>query len=86
MYIVFGSKKNVYKSVPMKGIEVIEKYNYSPKKTSLIGDSHNDYDAALDNKIYFYGYNNTQLLNLGDKYIFIKCVLVALLNSGGGGA
>ena len=28
MYIVFGSKKNVYKSVPMKGIEVIEKYNY----------------------------------------------------------
>jgi phosphoglycolate phosphatase-like HAD superfamily hydrolase len=49
---------------------LIEKYNYSPKKTSLIGDSHNDYDAALDNKIYFYGYNNTQLLNLGDKYIF----------------
>ena len=28
MYIVFGSKKNVYKSVPMKGIEIIEKYNY----------------------------------------------------------
>ena len=28
MYIVFGSKKNVYKSIPMKGIEVIEKYNY----------------------------------------------------------
>ena len=24
MYIVFGSKKNVYKSVPMKGIEIIE--------------------------------------------------------------
>jgi len=22
MYIVFGSKKNVYKSVPMKGIEI----------------------------------------------------------------
>ena len=28
MYIVFGSKKNVYKSVPTKGIEIIEKYNY----------------------------------------------------------
>ena len=28
MYIVFGSKKNVYRSVPMKGIEIIEKYNY----------------------------------------------------------
>lgn len=49
---------------------LIEKYNYSPKKTSLIGDSHNDYYAALENKIHFYGYNNTQLLNLGDKYIF----------------
>ena len=28
MYIIFGSKKNVYKSIPGNGIEIIEKYIY----------------------------------------------------------
>ena len=28
MYIVFGSKKNVYKSIPLEGIETVEKYLY----------------------------------------------------------
>jgi hypothetical protein len=28
MYIVFGSKKNVYKSEPGNGVEIIEKYIY----------------------------------------------------------
>ena len=28
MYIVFGSKDNVYKSIPLDGIETVEKYLY----------------------------------------------------------
>ena len=28
MYIVFGSKENVYKSIPLEGIEIVEKYLY----------------------------------------------------------
>ena len=28
MYIIFGSKKNVYKSIPLDGVEIVEKYNY----------------------------------------------------------
>lgn len=28
MYIVFGSKENVYKSIPLEGIETVEKYLY----------------------------------------------------------
>ena len=28
MYIVFGSKDNVYKSIPLDGIETVEKYIY----------------------------------------------------------
>ena len=27
MYIIFGSKKNVYKSIPLDGVEIVEKYN-----------------------------------------------------------
>ena len=28
MYIIFGSKKNVYKSIPLEGVETVEKYHY----------------------------------------------------------
>ena len=28
MYIIFGSKKDVYKSIPLEGVEIVEKYNY----------------------------------------------------------
>jgi hypothetical protein len=28
MYIIFGSKKNVYKSIPVDGIDIIEMYHY----------------------------------------------------------
>ena len=28
MYIIFGSKKDVYESTPMDGIEIVEKYLY----------------------------------------------------------
>jgi hypothetical protein len=28
MYIIFGSKKNVYSSVPLDGVETVESYQY----------------------------------------------------------
>lgn len=36
----------------------------------LIGDAKNDYDAAKDNGIIFFGYNNSQLKGL-DKYLVL---------------
>jgi HAD superfamily hydrolase (TIGR01549 family) len=39
------------------------------KKTCLIGDSVNDYDAAKENNIDFWGYNNMNIKNLGCGYI-----------------
>lgn len=38
------------------------------KECAMIGDSINDYEAAVKNKIPFYGYNNEELRSLG-KYI-----------------
>ena len=49
---------------------LIKKNNYAPNEICLIGDSQNDYDAALNNGIFFYGYNNLKLVNLGERYIF----------------
>ncbi len=43
--------------------EILNKYNYKKNETILIGDSYNDYDAAVNNNIDFYGYNNLQLRN-----------------------
>lgn len=37
---------------------------YSIATTCLIGDSLNDYEAAEENNISFYGYNNKELSNL----------------------
>ena len=44
--------------------EIIEKNNYDKEETILIGDSINDYEAAIKNEIKFYGYNNEYLKNL----------------------
>ena len=35
----------------------------------LIGDSLNDYEAASTNRIRFFGYNNTNLINISDVYL-----------------
>ena len=42
---------------------IIYKYKYNLKDICLIGDSVNDLDAANDNKISFFGYNNVNLIN-----------------------
>ncbi|WP_037321029.1 HAD family hydrolase [Salegentibacter sp. Hel_I_6] len=49
--------------------DLLIKYNYNLKEVCLIGDSKNDFEAARQNKIDFYGYNNTALRGLGTKYI-----------------
>ncbi|WP_086234125.1 HAD family hydrolase [Campylobacter devanensis] len=48
---------------------IITDYNYSLNETILIGDSINDYEAAIANKIEFYGYNNKDLKNKAKIYI-----------------
>ncbi len=40
---------------------IILENNYVPEETCLIGDSVNDYDAAVFNKIQFFAYNNIKL-------------------------
>jgi len=39
------------------------------ERFALIGDSINDYEAASDNSIAFFGYNNPDLKALGESYI-----------------
>lgn len=41
--------------------DLLEIHNYSKSQSILIGDSINDYDAAIFNSIEFFGYNNPNL-------------------------
>lgn len=41
--------------------ELLEKHQYDHEACILIGDSINDYDAAIENNIYFLAYNNASL-------------------------
>ena len=49
--------------------QLIEKYDYNLSKTCLVGDSINDFEAAKNNNISFYGYNNKALMELESGYI-----------------
>lgn len=51
--------------------ELLEDHNCSKTETCLIGDSINDYEAADNNEIDFYGYNNEQLKAVSSSYIDI---------------
>jgi phosphoglycolate phosphatase-like HAD superfamily hydrolase len=55
-----------HKNDLVKGI--LHKENYSLDEVILIGDSINDYNAALENGLKFYGFNNESLKNK-DEYI-----------------
>lgn len=48
---------------------IIEEYEYVLEETILIGDSINDFEAAVVNNISFYGYNNIKLVDKGENYI-----------------
>ena len=45
---------------------IIDNSNISASQYCLIGDAMNDYDAAVQNEIQFFGYNNKELMNYGD--------------------
>lgn len=47
---------------------ILEKNEYLPNETLLIGDSINDFEAAYQNDISFAGYNNLDLQNVGSFY------------------
>lgn len=46
--------------------QVMKDYPYKNTETILIGDSKNDQEAAIENNITFYGYNNIKLTSLGN--------------------
>lgn len=48
---------------------LLKKHDYPLVKTCLIGDSINDYEAAIDNNISFYGFNNLSLKKISNNYI-----------------
>jgi len=43
--------------------------SYMKYETILIGDSINDYEAAKDNNIDFYGFNNPNLASISSQYL-----------------
>lgn len=49
--------------------QILEQNAYDGSQTVMIGDSVNDLDAARDNGISFWGYNNPGLKQKSDKYI-----------------
>ena len=49
--------------------ELLEKYEYSARETVLIGDSINDFEAARESDVDFYGYNKPELIGTGKGYI-----------------
>ncbi|MES2278382.1 MAG: HAD family hydrolase [Bacteroidota bacterium] len=44
---------------------ILQQYGYDKNDCVLIGDSHNDHEAAQFNGISFFGYNNSALRELG---------------------
>lgn len=49
--------------------DILKDYVYKKPEVCLIGDSINDYEAAKENGIDFYGYNNLFLKSSGLNYI-----------------
>lgn len=65
--------KSIYGS-PTPKIKLVENIlkenNYKKEETILIGDSINDCEAAQENSIKFLGYNNTELIDVSEYYIY----------------
>lgn len=57
--------------VPKKQLvaNLLHEKNYELQETILIGDSINDYEAAIENGIDFWGYNNPDLKKISINYI-----------------
>jgi phosphoglycolate phosphatase-like HAD superfamily hydrolase len=52
--------------------QLIKGNNYNNDECVLIGDSINDYEAAVANRIKFIGYNNPTIESLSNSYISFK--------------
>jgi phosphoglycolate phosphatase-like HAD superfamily hydrolase len=52
--------------------ELMDLYGYNPSECVLIGDSVNDWEAAMDNGIEFIGYNNEDLKSISSKNILFS--------------
>ena len=64
---------------------IIDNFGYERTKTAIVGDSTNDYEAAENNGIRFFGFNNQALKGLGELYIedgFSDLYLLTGQNSG----
>lgn len=48
---------------------LLNKFKYKKESVALIGDSKNDFDAAIVNGILFFGYNNEKLKEITSNYI-----------------
>jgi HAD superfamily hydrolase (TIGR01549 family) len=48
---------------------ILDDENYIPEHVVLIGDSINDYEAAENNDLTFYGYNNPDIKDKGERYV-----------------
>jgi len=44
--------------------EILKEYQYEPEFCFLVGDSRNDFEAAMDNQLDFVGYNDEQIEKL----------------------
>ena len=56
-----------HKNILVKNVLSVNRYIDS--ETILIGDSVNDYDAATENNLVFYGFNNPNLINVSKNYL-----------------
>ncbi len=57
----------IHKNILVESVLAINKYMKS--ETILIGDSINDYEAAKENNLVFYGFNNIALQDVSKNYI-----------------
>lgn len=48
---------------------LLQEFFLNPSDAVFIGDSRSDYEAAQANNVAFYGYNNLDLMGIGDGYI-----------------
>lgn len=51
--------------------EIVSKEKYIPEKCLLIGDSINDYEAAMSAQINFMAYNNSSINHLSTQHILL---------------
>lgn len=62
---------------------IMAAYDYEKSETCMVGDSFNDYEAAVSNGIAFYGYNNAELRLQNCIYLSSMNDILPLMQYGG---